>query len=340
MNAENYIRFIQYFKTFAYVSEHNPGAVQNFGNRGESFMTNLNESLMECKLFEIESEVKTLLALTNPPNKSDEVKLPFPYVFLDVSFTREELAKLGVKIRAKEMVGILFSEGIMVYEDGKQKAIEQLNEMLSKAKDDEPSLIIPREPIQPKPVLKLYEGTQPKDKQVAGRDLRITIFSFQQDDAGWFDTFNKNINLDEPFKSYNIQIQENPTTDKRMREFAHKFVINFLNFLHNPEVEYREHARDKKSIERRIKKGKVPLPSTTKIKITGQLKKYVDEVRASGDLGRYGYRFWVRGHFRRLEHPRYIEKRIIFIPPFIKGKGILIEKLYDVKREKDGATGH
>jgi hypothetical protein len=80
-----------------------------------------------------------------------------------------------------------------------------------------------------------------------------------------------------------------------------------------------------------MKAGKIPLHSTVSIKITGQLKKYIDDLVNTGNI-KCGYSFWVHGHYRNLTAPFYKAKKgqRIFIPPFVKGMGNLIEKNYEV----------
>ncbi|MFO8019358.1 MAG: hypothetical protein R6U96_12040, partial [Promethearchaeia archaeon] len=68
------------------------------------------------------------------------------------------------------------------------------------------------------------------------------------------------------------------------------------------------------------------------VKVTGKLKVYLDEIIHSNTF-HYSHSFWVRGHFRDLVADRYIHKKRIFVPPFIKGKGRLIEKTYSVGRK-------
>lgn len=168
------------------------------------------------------------------------------------------------------------------------------------------------------------------EKEIVGRDLNITMLSSQNNGEVWFDTFNKNCNVNEKYQKYRIKIIENKTTDKKARNFLHKFVLNFLNFLNNPEVEYIEHLRSEKNRERRVKQGKPIIPSSFTIRITGKLRGYIDEM-GRGEHWNYNYRFWVRGHFRDLVGKRYKEKKRIWILPFIKGKGVLIEKSYELK---------
>lgn len=333
MNAINYISFVNAFRNFE-MTHAVGGKIESFGRTSESFIDNIHKGIPEAKIFEIDNDIKNLLALTKTPNKNDEIKSPFPYVFLDVGFTKEELANLGVKIKASEMRGILFTEGNLVYDKELQSAKEaqRIKQIVDKVEaSGEAAVIFPGDfPT----ILDVQEGETEEDSFIrmkAGRALRITMLSLQDNGEYWFDTFNKNYVVSEPFKGLSLGVKENPTTDKRMREFVHKFVINFLNFLHTPEVDYVEHVRSQKNIERRMKSGKVPIPSTNKIKVTGVIKKYIDGL-SSRNLHGYNYRFWVRGHYRQYTDDRYkkMKGKVQWIPPFIKGQGVMIDKMYTV----------
>lgn len=348
MNASNYIRFANYFRAFEYTSKHSPAHILSEGRPTSSFLDNINHGIAHCKVFEIEEDIKKLLILTKTPDKNQDIRLPFPYMFLDVNFTREELEELGVKIRAREIVGILFTEGTLLYdpkEEERQEWLRKVEQSIRDAERDEATLIIPMS--NPKTILETKEPEGKAGKGIeAGRALRITMYSFQheeeRDGQGWFDTFNRNFDLKDEFKKFNTTILQVKMTDKRAKDFVHRFVLNFLNFMHNPEIEYVEHVRSKKNMERRKKAGKPALPSTNKIRVTGTLKRYIDALNYGGHLSsRYGYRFWVRGHFRNYSANRYkdMKGKKQWILPYIKGQGILIEKNYKVTGgENDGAA--
>ncbi|KKL03869.1 hypothetical protein LCGC14_2621790, partial [marine sediment metagenome] len=95
------------------------------------------------------------------------------------------------------------------------------------------------------------------------------------------------------------------------------FICNFLDFLNDPEVELRTIERSEKNRERRIKNGKIPIPPINFIRVTGKLKIYQDNFRRLQDEERYreqaGKRIWIK--------------------PYIKGKGILKDKSYKIKKE-------
>lgn len=272
---------------------------QDFGKSGDEFIDDIKNSINQAKIFRIDDNIKKLLALTKVPNKNDMIRLPFPCVFIDASFDKQEFEKLGIDIGYEKIIGILLREGVMVYD--KNEAIMNMAE-------------------KPEQIL-------------IGKDLRFTIVSKPNRDSDqiWFDTFNTNVNLDEEYKNYKIKIRKCESTNRNAKQFIHLFCLAFLNFVNNPEVKLVETSHTQEQNIKRIKRGKIPIPSSYSIRLDGVLKEYIDSLR-TGTHFDYHYRFWCRGHFRTLRHPKYKENvgKRIWIPPYIKGKGVLIEKYYKV----------
>lgn len=130
------------------------------------------------------------------------------------------------------------------------------------------------------------------------------------------------------------------------------FIYSFSNFIHEPEVEVRTKQVNPKNNKRRTERGLQTLPEEKIIKITGNLKKYISEFNEGMGFG-YKYRFYVRGHFMYFRDTKKY-KNIYQIPedklkekgytkvkgiirrwkkPFIKGKGLLINKSYIVTKK-------
>jgi len=114
-------------------------------------------------------------------------------------------------------------------------------------------------------------------------------------------------------------------------------IFNFILFLNNPEVQVVEVVRTAKNDEKRIRKGKLPLPCSSKIYLTGMLRQYVDKLNSGGSFN-YSHRFWVRGHYRTLHDINMYKDKVgtrIWIMPFVKGEGILIDKTYRLKKAEE-----
>jgi len=291
--------YVWFCKSFIAFSEAKKlGCTESFGNDPEAFINNIRYSITNCKIFSIEDDIKKLLLMTKPPNENSMFQLPFPETFIDVSFTREEINQLGLDMGYGKIIGIMLREGDMIYDD-KENNIK-------------------------KPV---------------GRALTITIYS-ETGEKLWFDTFNKNWTIEKEYQDWKVSIQEQETTDAQARDIVYMFALNFLNFINNPEIETIEVTWSKERNEKRIKKGKVPIPTVHHIRVTGVLKEYVNQLGTSGSFN-YSHRFWVRGHFRTLKsEARYGDNagKRVWILPYIKGKGILIRKQYDII--KNGGNKH
>lgn len=125
--------------------------------------------------------------------------------------------------------------------------------------------------------------------------------------------------------------------DKVTLRFLKEFIMNLLVFINDKEIQVVERKRDEKNIQRRIREGKIPLPNSSVIRLTGTLKRYIDSVSLGLSSRKFGYKFWVRGHMRYLESERYKNKRgqWIKIEPFIKGEGVLVKRVYRVTDDKE-----
>ncbi|KKM92293.1 hypothetical protein LCGC14_1220010, partial [marine sediment metagenome] len=122
---------------------------------------------------------------------------------------------------------------------------------------------------------------------------------------------------------------------KKDKRHIRNFFCNFLDFLNCPDVDIVVIERTEKENRKRVLIGKNPIPSQTFIRVKGKLKIYLNELKSAGYFN-YSHRFWVRGHFRTLRSPKWKNKQgtKIWIPPYIKGKGRLIERVYEVEKPK------
>jgi hypothetical protein len=132
-----------------------------------------------------------------------------------------------------------------------------------------------------------------------------------------------------------------PEKNDRFGKFLATFACNFLDFLHDPNVRFMKASESSghshKILRARYERLKIDLDKTYFIKIEDPLRRYVDNFVRMRTMHGYAYRFWVRGHFRTLHADRYgehIGKRL-WIAPFIKGQGMLVEKQYAVDKRED-----
>ena len=286
----NYTIFRKYFEAQKLLKQHKPDEL-DVGKDGTEFYRHLSMMLDNCKIFRLDSDIKRMLMLTKTPIKSSELNLPFEQIFLDVEFTKKELAELGFDIRFDTIVGVMFAKGVLQH--------DKLGEV--------------------------------------GTDLRISMLSIDRTQS-WFDSFNTNCNItSDDLLDVNVRIQTVETSDKVAKNAIHKLVLNFLNFINSTDVEIIESVTPLKTNRKRLSKGKFAIPNQYRIELSDRLKRYIHQLNAGGHFS-YNYSFWIRGHFRTFRSSFYkkMQGKRKFIPPFVKGKGILIDKWYDVhKGEED-----
>jgi len=139
---------------------------------------------------------------------------------------------------------------------------------------------------------------------------------------------------DKEIKNYITEI--NKESDKLLKGVKKEvaiFICNFLDFLNNPDIELITIERTEEQNKKRLLRGKPPIPIIKNVRITGKLKIYLDKLNSGAHFS-YSHRFWVRGHFRTLRSEKWINKRgtKMWILPFIKGHGVLVNKIYEVKK--------
>lgn len=305
MNSENFICFVKTFNQFEWAKENHPEATLSAYGYDKELSKKLNEA-DGGKALKFRGNIRNGIEKAKIFEIEDDIK---KLLCLTETPIKNDEIKLPFEV---VFIDVKFTK-------------EELSELGIEINADEIIGIIGREGV-----------LQSSDGIKVGKDLNICMLS-RKDGEDWFEDFNKNCNLEEQYQDFNLKIVEISTTDKKARDFVHKFFLNFLNFMNNPEVEYVEHTRSAKSRERRAKKGLPVIPSSMSIRVTGKLKEYIDEA-SSGANWTYNYRFWVRGHFRDLVSERYLEKKRIWILPYIKGKGVLIDKTYTITKgvEQDG----
>lgn len=265
-----------------------------------------------AKFFELDDKTKKLLLLTNAPTSKETLKLvrlPFKAIYLDLSILREE-ANLG---KTYNFANSDYSNTI--HEAGVDKILGFLftekHEVSPSFDANNNTKKIGSTFLHSFEVFGLYEATKDGKVQYYIERTHITIDS-----------------------SHEVKVMY---TDKKMEKFIRSFLINFCLFINNPEVETIEIRRSRKNQERRAKQGKVVMPSSNVIKLTGSLKEYWGELEASGSFN-YSHKFWVRGHWRRYKDEKrfkHMKGKAIWIAPFVKGKGVMIDKKYKIQKVEE-----
>jgi hypothetical protein len=265
-------------------------------DNNNGFIDNILEGYFNAKIFRISDDTKRLLALTKTPKENlDVIKLPFEYVFIDVMFDRDEMLKYcGIDIGYNKIFGILMRNGELVNSSTLQKVGTSLRISLS--------------------------ANRTNDEDMVDEDL------------AWFDTFSINHRLEAEWDSAEVSIKDNAGSNPKAKKFISEFAINFLNFLNDSEVQYITNTRTEAENQKRWKRGKLPIPEVHTVRLTGTLRVALERF-SSNKLFEYGFSFWCRGHFMRFRSDRYVnmQGKKIWVLPFVKGQGHLVEKRYLVE---------
>jgi hypothetical protein len=274
-------------------------------------------------VFEIEDKHKYMLLLTRNPRVEEaelwkHVRLPFPEIFLDVEFESNELEQCENKI-----TGILIKE------------LKSINPIYYSRKDG----------ITYAAYIK--ENLKDKKEFVALTTYGLMAFvcGISNDGSPFTDKYLFPILNQAPEdvdgKPGEIHGLRTEYDNKKEAEFVKRFIINFVLFLKDREVVYITRHRSDKSNIRRSKEGRMSLPSSKIIKLTGQLKRYVNSLQDSDFKGKLSYRFWVSGHWRTYKAERYSAMRrnkVQWIEPYKKGQGIEVKHIYRLVPEDEEDT--
>jgi hypothetical protein len=114
-------------------------------------------------------------------------------------------------------------------------------------------------------------------------------------------------------------------------------LCNLLMLMEHPDVEFRTFTRSQKNRERRIRNHEMPLPDHNVVVLKGKLIRYINEHRSILEGVGFDHSFWVRGHWRMHRADRYktMKGRVIWIEPYLKGKGALKQKTYSIQPTKE-----
>ena len=118
--------------------------------------------------------------------------------------------------------------------------------------------------------------------------------------------------------------------EKQVTEYVSSFLFNMLHFLNEPRVTIYIQDRNSKA---RAKRGLIPLPSELKTKIQIDLENYIEKIYFTGlSHSKLGFSFWVRGHWRSFNSPRFVNKQgqKMWILPHIRGEGLMPPQIFEV----------
>ena len=294
---KNYNEFSRILKVFEVMSKD--GKVMHEGSENsETFVQKSRFMLSNAKIFEVDDDIKKMLLMTKIPDYNVKLRLPFPNTFIDVEFDRQDIDEF--------------------VDEGKDMKIAK---GIGKVGINSLHGIVVADNI-------LFDKNE---TQIGKATAFMSLV--KSEESIWFFDFNENIQMKDREILYSKENGE-------LVRMLYHFTVAFLNFLNDPEVQLVSVDYDDKRNEKRLRRGKPVVQTRICIKLTGKLKIYVDKIRSSGifEPNHFSYKFWVRGHFRTLRsESRYGDKvgTKVWIPPYLKGQGVLIDKRYLVERREE-----
>lgn len=134
-----------------------------------------------------------------------------------------------------------------------------------------------------------------------------------------------------------LQTKNDVKFSKRLNDYLRKIICSFVDLVegNDEDIDVVEIITTQEQNLKRIKRGKIPLPTKVFIKAKKEFKKYVQEFNKNleeNEKKGFGYKFLVMGHIRHFRAERYthVKGTKIWIKPFWKGEGIVISKEYRV----------
>lgn len=262
--------------------------------------------VLKLHTFEMNKITKKMLMMTSSPKNNMEIKLPFDDMFISVTFSSSDLKKNGVKKDADvDLIGIRI----------KKFTAEGIVSLLGEKFRDVDDMFLIETLVRTKTGVVGIDGFGfDKESQRIDEDLDEMMYPNEKEMVERGSLVPKN---------------------EQYHKFLMGFIINFLNLLNDPDIIVKEKIAGKKKQIKRKEKGKIPIPKRGIIRLDGRLKVYADKIQKEKRTWKYSHRFWVRGHWRRLRAERYGKNqgKRIWIPPYVKGNGILIEKEYVVEKK-------
>jgi len=250
-------------------------------------------------LFEIDQTTKKLLVMTKTPDCKVSDKMPFPRMFIDIEFTKKELEELGIQVD-RGIIGLMVINQYLT-DDEKYKNIDE-------------DISLTREEMQTK-------------------KHALMFYTFLSDESKQERTFAPNI--------FTIPITEIdeiklPGPQKKEDRLLMLFFTNLIHLINDPRVKTVIVERDENQNKKREWKNKLPIPERNVIKLTGTLRDYINKLESDMSSFHYDFSFWVRGHFKHWKSLRYKNMfgQRTWVPPFVKGKGILVKKTYEVSAKE------
>lgn len=365
MNLDAYQKFIRYIKAFKINTEQGnfdtiidrtaiTGAsvpINKFKNpvEFEKLKTRHKLNLLVCENwldtatpYEVDEKIMKICAFCKVPKTIKEfLFLPRNPMFIDVEFNQQDY-----DISDRHIIGILLGERplTLAEKEGDKTFIEDATasthskkdgiiEEIAKKSDDECKELFEKAVTQIREKAKKFDDIQSVVSngifegkfKVTGKTIGAYMVVENQSGDIFLDSISFNHKINPEYNKAKVVQTRLPTS-----KFIENFVLNILNFMNNKEVVFVEHTRSEKNNQRRLQQGKIILLTSQEIRVTGLLKKYIDDASSKGGGWHYSFQFPVSAHKRH-----YKNGKIIKIEQFNKGAGLYIDKKRRVVADKN-----
>lgn len=179
------------------------------------------------------------------------------------------------------------------------------------------------------------------DDNIIPNDVRIYFVNFDTNNfiMSDFDISLRRIEKDEIGTKIRIFFKDEKEKIKEVFDRVLLIVCNVIDLIegNKEELEIREIKSSPIQMEKRIKRGKVPIKDRIIIKPKTRLLEYIKEFEKDYEKLHYSHKFVVRGHWRHFRAERYIcaQGKKVWIKPYIKGEGLLVQKSYTLIDERE-----
>lgn len=181
------------------------------------------------------------------------------------------------------------------------------------------------------------------DDTIIPDDVRIYFVTFDTNNflSSDFDISLRKIEKDEIGTKIKIFFKEEKENIKEVLDRVLLIVCNIIDLIegNKEELDITEIKSSPAQNEKRIKREKIPIKDRIIIKPKRQLLEYINEFEKDYEKFHYSHKFVVRGHWRHFRAEKYklVQGKKIWIRPYIKGEGLLIQKAYTLidERERD-----
>ncbi len=140
-------------------------------------------------------------------------------------------------------------------------------------------------------------------------------------------------------QSYNVPEIATQEKSERLNAYIQLLVCNIIDMVegNDEDLEVTTIVTSPEQNIKRMKRGKIPLPTKIFIRANKTFKQYIKDFNDADEEckeNKLSCKFLVRGHWRHFRAERFARKRgeKIWIKPFYKGQGIVIAKEYKLTK--------